>query len=267
MSAKKVMSLGIVATVMGFSVAAPAHAAVVIEYDAATAGAGNEPQDVSPAWTLAGSASYWTNDGTKLIQNTPAGATISTAPATNYAGPQVAGLMVRGGTDYSIEFKVKPISDAKPSVDWYARDVITWADNFQSYAVSIDKHTTDDSGNGKLGYASGYISGLPAVIDNIDWSTPRTIGISYTGSNNTFTFFLDGVVQGTLGADAMRHNVSPYAGWQNTVAFGSPTTAGGAVENEWYSFRVSNTAIPVPEPTAMSLVGIAGAALLRRSRR
>lgn len=237
-------------------------AATVIEYNPVTAGSGNEPQDVSPAWS-ADAPGYWSNNGTYLYQNVPAGS------SSSYTSPQVAGTMVQGSSNYTVEFKVRPVTDvgATASTDWYARDLVIWADNVNQYNVIIDKYTTGNSGTGGLRYSSGaYSENLPNLVTGIDWSTPHTIAASYTGSTGNFNIFVDGVLKTTIADSVLKGSAASYAPWQNAVTIGSPTTAGDVVQNEWYSVRVDNTAMAVPEPTMLGLAGLSSLMMLRRRR-
>lgn len=241
---------------------APAYSATVIDYNPVTAGAGNEPQDVLPAWS-ADASGYWSNNGSYLDQNVPAGA------SSSYTSPKVAGTMVKGVTDYTVEFRVRPVSDvgSTASTDWYARDLVIWTDDAYQYNVIIDKYSTGNSGTGELRYGSGsYSENLPTLVSGIDWSTPHTIAASYTGSTGKFNIFVDGVLKTTIADSALQGAAASWAPWQDAVTIGSPTTAGAVVHNEWYSIKVDNTALPVPEPTLMGLGGLGGLMMLRRRR-
>lgn len=256
------IALSAVALGMVGLVSTPAQSAVVISYDAATAGSGVEPTDVSPAWSRDGASSFWTNNGAYLEQNVPA------STSSSYTSPQVAGTMVKGSTNYTVEFRVRPISDvgAVASTDWYARDLVLWGDDVNFYGLIIDKYTTGSSGTGGLRYGSGYSETLSNAVTGIDWSVPHTVAASYTGSTGNFNIFVDGVLKTTLADSILKYGAVNYAPWQNAVTFGSPTTAGAVVQNEWYSIKVDNTALPVPEPAIMGLGGLVGLMMLRRRR-
>jgi len=258
----RIVNLAIGAVALGVVglASTPAWSATVIEYNPVTAGAGNAPQNVSPAWS-ADKPGYWTNNGTFLYQDTPAGS------SSSYTSPKVAGTMVKGSTDYTVEFRVRPVTDVggTPATDWSARDLVIWTDNVYQYNVIIDKYTTGSSGTGGLRHGGGtWSENLTPLVSGIDWSTPHTIAASYTGSTGNFNIFVDGVLQTTIADSALQGAAASYAPWQDAVTIGSPTTAGGVVQNEWYSIRVDNTAMAVPEPAILGLASLSGLMMLRR---
>jgi len=240
------------------------EAAVVVEYDAATAGAGVEPNEVSPAWTGGGTA--MTNNGTFLLQDNTAN-----DPSTqsgDYTSPSAgAGAFLRTSGAYGLEFRVRPITDVPfLGASHYANAILAWSDDQFTFNVTIDKFTDDSSGTGGLKYGQNSMS--DAVL-GIDWSAPHTIFIGHTGvaGGGTFQFYVDGVLQApAVGYGSIARTITGWEFAQNKIYFGDGTTGQGQDEaNEWYSLRIHNTAEPIPEPAGVSL--LLGAGLLGLSRR
>jgi PEP-CTERM motif len=229
--------------------------AVVAEYDAVAAGAGVGPTGVVPAWTKGGLA--FVNDGTVLLQNT-------IQSFGEYDSPLVSGLMVENVTDYSVEFKVRPLTDVL-SGEWFAQQKLTWRASTSRYDLSLDLDA-DDAGAGTTGslrYGQGQLGAQAEAVTGIDWSVARTILVAYTGGTDTFEFFLDGVSQGTIPSNTMTQGSN---GPLDKIRFGDGTTA--AVTNgnqvEWSFVRLHDVA--VPEPGTIGLMAAGLISLVRRRR-
>ncbi len=231
-----------------------ANAAVVIEFDAAAAGAGNEPVDVVPAWTHGGKV--MPNNGSFLEMNN-AGNEFS-----EYTSAAVSGTMVRNTSDYTVEFMVRPTSDL-PATDWYANMKVLWRDNQNRFDVTIDMDA-DDGGAGTTGslrYKTGFTGDRAEAITGIDWSVARTIAVAYRGATDDFEFFLDGLSQGVLDY-ATFNNGNGAAGIQDKVNFGDGTNSQGPSAAEWSFVRVHDVALP--EPASVGLMAAAGLFILSR---
>jgi PEP-CTERM motif len=246
-------SVGALAMCLG---ATTSMGAVVAEFDAAAAGAGVDPTGVVPAWTKGGLA--FVNDGTVLLQNT--GQSFG-----EYDSPLVSGLMVENTTDYSVEFKVRPLTDVL-GTEWFAQQKLTWRASTSRYDISLDLDA-DDGGAGTTGslrYGQGQLGAQAEAVTGIDWSVARTILIAYTGGTDTFEFFVDGVSQGTIASNTMTVGSN---GPLDKIRFGDGTTAPVAAGNqvEWSFVRLHDVA--VPEPGTIGLMAAAGLISLVRRRR
>lgn len=240
------------ASALGF--AATAQGAVVAEFDAAAAGPGVDPTGVVPAWTKGGTA--FTNDGTVLLQDTA-------QHFGEYDSPLVPGLMVENTTNYTVEFRVRPLTDVL-GTEWFAQQKLTWRASSSRYDISIDKDA-DDGGPGTTGslrYGQGTLGTKVEAVTGIDWSTPHTVAIAYTGATDDFEFFLDGVSVGTIASNTMTVGSN---GPLDKIRFGDGTTDPVANGNqvEWYFVRLHDVAVPEPG----SAVLLAGAGLLALTRR
>ena len=177
--------------------AIPAMAAVRVEFDAATAGAGVDPTGVVPAWTLYGTA--MTNNGSLLLQDNTADN--PTQQSGEYLSPSAgAGLMKHGSGDYGIEFRLRPLTDVAFIGSHWPELYVTWSDDGPTdgnYNVTIDLDE-DDAGaitTGSIVYGRNSFS---PGITGIDWSVPHTIFIGYRGAADVFDFYLDGVLKSTI---------------------------------------------------------------------
>lgn len=237
--------------------AATSPGAVVIEFDAAAAGAGVLPQDGVPPWTFGGNNAA-VNNGTFLDMNNAAN------HFSEWDSPAVPGTMVQGVTDYTVEWRMRPTVDL-PATDWFANLKVMWRDDTHRYDVTIDLDA-DDGGlgtTGSLRYKQGFTGSLSEAITGIDWSVPRTIAVAYRASSNDFEFFLDGVSQGVL-SQATFHNGTSAAGVQDKTRFGDGTNNQGPSAAEWYWVRVHDVALP--EPGTLGILTVAGLTLLPRRR-
>ena len=213
----------------------------IYSYNAAVAGAGIEPNEVSPAWGFVGSTAM-ANNGTFLLQDN----TINAAAETGYYQcPARAGLMTRAAGNYSIEFRVRPTVDIASTVgsSGYANLQVAWSDDVSQYSVAIDK----DSDDGGAGTTGGLLTGGTATItafSGIDWSTPHTLRIVYDSTDKLFYFYLDNALANSL-ASASVQAAASAAGLQDRVLFGDSTTAGADAAAEWYFVNLDhNTYVP-----------------------
>jgi hypothetical protein len=256
--------LCVVAVVAMWTGAGVARAGIVVEYDAVAAGAGNEPQDVVPPWTKYGVGNM-VNNGTYLLQDWTADD--PTTQSGEYDSPAVPGLMARNVNDYSVEFRVRPLTDMPfLGSSHFANCKIGWKESSASslrYNISIDLDE-DDTGpltTGALRYGD---NSLAPVITGIDWSVPHTVAVAYRASADDFEFYFDGVYAATLAPGTFGRI---GGGMVDGIRFGDGTTGQGLdVAAEWYFARIYDVA--VPEPSTLALLGFAGVALaVRRGRR
>jgi hypothetical protein len=240
-------------------IAGPARATLLLEYDAATAGAGVEPNDVG--WGVStNDPPAMINNGTFLLQDKTG---VSGQQYGEYLSPALgAGTFTRGGPAYGIEFRTRPLTDVAFVGSDYGQMYLSWSDDQFNYNVTVDKHSAgNSSGTGDIVYGQGSFS--PAIT-GIDWSTPHTIFIGYRAGDR-FDFFLDGVLQSTVVEGSIARN---RAGWEfatDKIDFGDGTTANNDVAGEWYFVRVYDVNAPIPEPASLSL--LLGAGLFGLSRR
>src|ERR1041384_633996 len=227
------------------------QATLLVEYDAVTAGAGNDPTAVVPAWTRFGTPMV--NNGAFLSQDNTADN--PTQESGEYRSPSVSGLMKLTNSTYGISFKGKPLGDiAFLNNGGYANLYATWSDDQFIYNVTIDQFTNDANGTGGIKYGQGSLSD---AITGVNWSIPHQVGIGYRGDSGpfgVFDFYLDGDLQSTIGAGSIaRTSGFPFA--QNAVDFGDGTTAAVDVAAEWYNVRLYSTAAEaaIPEPSTVAL--------------
>ena len=234
------------------------YAATLASYDAAAAGAGVTPTAVSPAWTFSGGGyPQMVNNGTFLLQ--------SGSPGTygEYTSPSAGvGTMVFRTSTYGIGFRVRPLTDvAFVGADW-SNLYVAWADNSWFYNVTIDKYAGGtSSGTGDIVYGRNSFS--PAIT-GIDWSVTHDIYIGVrgtAGANGEFDFYLDGVLQSTVGGGSIARDRAGWAFLEDKVNFGDGTTGGTDVQAEWYSIGIYDSATPVPEPSHLALWGFAAVGL------
>lgn len=212
----------------------------IYAYTASTAGAGNEPNDVTPAWALTGSP--MTSTGTLLLQNL----TVNGAAETGYyQSPVRSGLMTRVDGNYSITFRVRPLTDIVSTVGStaYANMHVAWSDEVGQFSLAIDRDS-DDAGAGTTG---GLLAGGTATVtalSGIDWSVAHTIHVVYDGVDKVFYLYLDNALSSAVNATSMQSGASSAA-LRDRVQFGDSTTAGADGSAEWYSIAVNyNVYVP-----------------------
>lgn len=241
---------------------ATAQAAVVVSYESSS---GFTPDALpSNPWTLFGSP--MTISGGALLQDNTADDPATTSG--EYLSPSVPNLMKLASGQYGIEVRVKPLTDV-PFLggSHYANAYVFWSDDTFSYNITIDKYSDDVSGTGGVKYGQNSLSD---AVTGIDWSTPHTIFLGYTGVApfGSFDVYVDGVLASTVSAGSIaRSGGFPFA--QNAVDFGDGVTGLGLdVAAEWYSVKLYDTATPppIPEPTSLALAGSNGIMLRRRRR-
>ncbi len=101
-----------------------------------------------------------------------------------------------------------------------------------------------------------------------DITAMRSHMASYSGSTDTFDFYLDGVYQSSLSsADFTGGYLTYTSNWQNKVNFGDSTTGGFNPDYnaDYYFIRGYDTA--VPEPATLTLFGLGSLAALRYRRK
>lgn len=240
------------------------HATTLVSYDAATAGAGVTPTGVVPAWNFSGGGNpQMVNNGSYLLQNPAPG-----AYGEYYSPSAGAGTMVFQTSTYGISFRIQPLTDvAFVAGDW-SNLYLGWADNSWFYNVTIDKYSGGaSSGTGDIVYGQGSFT--PAIT-GIDWSVAHDIYIGVrgtAGSFGEFDFYLDGVLQSTVGGGSIARSRAGWEFLENRVAFGDGTSGGTDVQAQWYSIGIYDSAVPVPEPAHMALFGMVALGLLQGYRK
>jgi PEP-CTERM motif len=237
----KQFGLSLLAMVLGLvGTTQDAGAAVLVEFDAAAAGAGVDPAGVG--WT--GFGVPMVNNGTFLLQDNTAD-----DPDTSsgeYLSPSAgAGTMLRTSGQYGIEFRVRPLSDVPFfGFSHFANLYVTWSDDQFNFNVTIDLDS-DDGGPGTTGGIEYGQNSLASAVTGIDWSVPRTIFVGYDSALELFNFFVDDVPAGSVGYGSIaRTPIFPFA--QDAVDFGDGTTGQGLdVANEWYFVRILDVNTPV----------------------
>lgn len=210
----------------------------LLEYDAAIAGAGNEPPDFDPNW--AGSGLPMVNTGAFLLQDNTA--SIEQEYGEYYSPFLPAGTFKRGGAPYGIEFKVRPRTDVDFVASLWPEMYLTWSDDQFNYNITVDKFgDANTSGVGDIVYGRGSFT--PA-ISGIDWSVPHTIFIGQRGdgTSSVFDFYLDGTIISTRTDGSVARSRTGFELFQDSIGFGDGTTgaSGGNtdVAGEWYFVRV-----------------------------
>lgn len=236
-----------------FLAAYQTSAATLLEFDAATAGFDNEPDEISPAWVRSGFPMF--NTGPFLLQDTtfsPSNASGEYYSPTAADGGLAAGTFTRGGAGYGIEFKVRPLNDiAFIGYEW-PELYLGWSDDQFNYNITIDKFGgANTSGTGDIVYGRNSFS--PA-ISGIDWSIPHTIFIGHRGSgtSSVFDFYLDGIIKSTIVDGSIARSRAGWEFLQDRIIFGDGTTGGPGgndVAAEWYTIRVTDSNQPVIPPS------------------
>ena len=238
----------VLSLVVGVAGTQDAQAAVLVEFDAASAGAGVLPSDVG--WTGFGTAMV--NNGTFLLQDNT-----GNDPDTEsgeYLSPSAgAGTMLRTSGQYGIEFTAQPFTDV-PFLGFshFANAYVTWSDDEFNFNVTLDLDT-DDAGAGTTGGIKFGQNSLADAVTGIDWSVPHTIFIGYDSTLETFNFYVDDVFQSTVTYGQFARNGN-FA--QDAVDFGDGTTGQGLdVAAAWYAVRIHDVNTPGSTPLVGDLDG------------
>ncbi|MBX3427127.1 MAG: hypothetical protein KF688_15730 [Pirellulales bacterium] len=232
-----------------------AAATLLLEFNAATAGAGVTPSD--QGWTRFGTPMV--NNGVYLLQDNTG---VPGEQSGEYLSPTLpAGTFSRGGAPYGIEFRVRPLTDVNFVGAAWPEMYLTWSDDQFNYNITVDKFgNAATSGTGDIVYGRNSFS--PAIT-GIDWSSPHTIFIGHRGSGGTsvFDFYLDGVLQSTI-TDGSIARTGSFA--RDAVDFGDGTTGNQDVAGEWYFVRVwdvnNPAAAAVPEASSLGFAAVAATA-------
>jgi len=233
---------------VGVAGAQDAQAAVLVEFDAATAGAGVVPSDVG--WTGFGTSMI--NNGTFLLQDNT-----GNDPDTEsgeYLSPSAgAGTMVRTSGQYGIEFTAQPFTDVPFfGFSHYANAYVFWSDDEFAFNVTLDLDT-DDAGAGTTGGIKYGQNSMADAVTGIDWSVPHTIFIGYDSSLEIFNFYVDDVFQSSI-TYGQFSRVGNFA--QDAVDFGDGTTGQGLdIAAAWYSVRIHDVNTPGSTPLVGDLDG------------
>lgn len=247
-----------------------ANAALVSEYNASA----ETQKPGALGWTVWGDEGTQSTDmGNYLLVNTNNDADPMNAGDNLYWRSPVGTPMTSGVSSYGIEVKMRPVDDwISTGYSYESSNIsISWSDNVSWYQISIDKDK-DDAGAGTVGRIVKSKYGYDTIVDNIDWSVARTVGIGYDPANNQFNFYVDGVLGGTwTSADLALGAV--HAPYRDKVIFGDSTTGGGNgtvgpdYNSEWYSVKLYSTASEViPEPATIALLTVGGLLGLRRKK-
>jgi hypothetical protein len=229
-----------------------AGAAVLVEFDAATAGVGVEPDD--QGWTLSGTPMV--NNGAFLLQDNTANDPTTESGA--YLSPGLpAGTMSKTSGQYGIEVTARPLTDI-PHLGFshFGNMQVQWSDDAGNFTLSFDLDS-DDGGTITTAPAPWHDPDLSAggvklrgngqaqVIGGIDWSVPHTIFVGYDSVLELFNFYLDGNFEISVPWGAVNRGGN-FA--QDAVYFGDGTIGQGIdIAGEWYSLRVYDVNTP---PTA-----------------
>jgi PEP-CTERM motif len=236
-----------------------ASAAVLMEFDAAAAGAGVDPTGVVPAWSLAGVP--MANNGAFMLQDNTANDPTTESGA--YLSPTLpAGTMLRASGQYGIEITARPLTDI-PHLGFsnFGNMQVQWSDDVGNYTLSFDLDS-DDGGTIVVPPPSSLDPDLSAggikirgnsqatVIGGIDWSVPHTVFVGYDSGLQLFNFYLDDVFRISVPAAGFDRGANGFA--QDAIYFGDGTTGQGIdIAGEWYSVRVYD----VNTPPTTAIVG------------
>ncbi len=232
-----------------------AKATVLVQYNAAAAGAGVTPTGVDPAWTFSGGGNpQMVNNGSYLLQGNETAGSYG-----EYLSPSAGnGVMVYQTSSYGIEFTIQPLTDVQfVGGDW-SNLYLAWSDTQWNYNVTIDKYSGGaSSGLGDVVYGRGSFT--PA-ISGIDWSISHTVFIGANGTvgeYGSFDFYLDGVFQSTVSGGSIARDRTGWEFLENRVIFGDGTSGGTDVQAQWYSISITDSPVPVPEAGNLALIGVA----------
>jgi hypothetical protein len=246
----------------------PVSAGVVDEYDP-SAVVNQTPDQVTPAWPVVNPDPFIMFDaGNFLTMNFAAGG-IGHWYNTPNGTTMVQGA---GGTDYSLEFTVRPTGDlvsiAENAVNggnYETRSVhVRWADDVNWFLLSPDRDS-DDAGPGTTGSLLGGKTPF-TIISGIDFSVPHNFIAAHDKANAEFDIFMDGAFATSVSIAALQ--VGGNAGQpQDLMQIGKGTTNGtpGADYGaDWYLLRLHDNY--VPEPATLTLIGLGTVLGLRRKR-
>ena len=218
-----------------------------VDYNAANV-TNQIPNQVTPKWRISGSSSMdssvWSDQGDYSLMNLDDdGDPVDQGDTVSWISPQTCIDMKKGGHDYKIEVKVQPIGDlVSTGYSYeYAQIAVYWADDANTYSICFDKDT-DDGGAGTTGRVARGKYPLVTVFGNVNWSTPRTITIEYSGTTDQFKFYLDGVYQTAVSsascAVGTSYNDNDSDKVTGRVAIGDYSSGGYDHEARWYSVKV-----------------------------
>jgi len=223
----------------------------VAEYDASKV-TDQRPDEISPAWSAGGlgsDPSVCSDDGDYLlmdVDDNDGSQATNDGDQADWTSPasQIV-TMTRNSGEYSIEVKVKPLGDIISASYRYEYDnlYVGWSDDVNYYIVSFDMDY-DDGGASTLGRVTRGKYPLTTVINNVDWSEPHTLTITYDGSEDTFDFYLDDSYKNSVSSSDLAIG-STQSSCQNRVRFGDSTTLGYHPDYsaEWYFVRLYDHAI------------------------
>jgi len=222
--------------VMGLAFAGQTQAANLGSYEVTL---GTDP--TAQGWSLSSSS------GTGMTISGPVGSALEQRQAGGAEGygeyfrDYSAGTFTAGGSDYGIEYRVRPLTDIDFVGSAYGNMDLFWSDDIFSYNTHIDLDGQDGSNpepDGEIAYGQGSFS--PA-ISNIDWSKQHTIFVGYRAADLEFDFYLDGVKKSTVVEGSIaRAKVTQ----QDRLYWGDGTDAANDVDGDWNFVRVWDVSSP-----------------------
>ena len=144
------------------------------------------------------------------------------------AGTLPAGTFKKGGPNYGIECKMRPLNDISNQSNYgWAELYLGWSDDTWNYNISIDQFSDNQtSGAGDVVYGRNSYS---KAMSGIDWSVAHTIFIGHRASGpvSIFDFYLDGVIKKTVVEGSIARDRSGWAFLQDRVSFGDGVSGTG----------------------------------------